>query len=175
MGVGTAPTESVALTPTEPRRSGAVFRRAGQLDDSAVGVARVVCRVVSLVYPFGGGTSVEREQTGSTADSGTRVSGDRGGGAVISFTILKHLFRSVSPWKSVQRRSRSSQFSVTPRCEGRVYRRADVDPTTPKRPRGGVLSPESRGVAAAGFVYMIRIYRLGGSPPAAPAPTVGVR
>ena len=113
-GVGTAPTESVALTPTEPRRSGAVFRRAGQLDDSAVGVARVVCRVVSLVYPFGGGTSVEREQTGSTADSGTRVSGDRGGGAVISFTILKHLFRSVSPWKSVQRgRERGSVHSYT--------------------------------------------------------------
>ena len=67
-------------------------------------------------------------------------------------------------------RSRTVRFTVTP-VRGRVYRRADVDPTTPKRPRGGVLSPESRGVAAAGFVYMIRIYRLGGSPPAAPAPT----
>ena len=66
-------------------------------------------------------------------------------------------------------RSRTVRFTVTP-VRGRVYRRADVDPTTPKRPaRGGVLSPESRGVAAAGFVYMIRIYRLGGSPAPRPA------
>ena len=33
----------------------------------------------------GPGTSVEREQTGSTADSGTRVSGDRGGAVTSLF------------------------------------------------------------------------------------------
>ena len=35
---------------------------------------------------------------------------------------------------------------------------------------GAGSSVQSRGVAAAGFVYMIRIYRLGGSPPAGAAP-----
>lgn len=51
VGVETAPTESFASTPTEPRRSGAVSRWAGPGSDSGVGVARVMSLGVWCLWP----------------------------------------------------------------------------------------------------------------------------